>query len=124
MRPAGVLPLPGMPPDPGRRCDVCGGALALAPFYGDAPVTYVMRRDRWVKIGKSKHPETRLKELRAIGRQKYIICPAEMDRTLPIEIVRLLPGDLEHELHERFAEHHAAGEWFLELADVADWLAS
>jgi hypothetical protein len=115
-----TLPLPFIPPLPLHvtgRCDVCSGSLASPPAD-----TYVMQRQDWVKIGRSKHPETRLKELRAIGRQKYIITPAEMDCTQEITLLFVLPGDTEHELHERFADCHVLGEWFLPNDAMTEWM--
>jgi hypothetical protein len=100
-----------------RHCRVCGGTLKQPPGQ-----TYVMQRQGFVKIGKSKHPATRLKELRAINRQCYIITPAAMDCTEPIFLLFTLPDDMEHALHERFARCHVEGEWFLPDTDMRDWL--
>jgi hypothetical protein len=106
-----------------KRCRVCGGAKSTA--FGQHPdaQTYVMQRQGWVKIGLSKHPLTRLKELRAINRQCYIITPADMDCREPILLVGLIPGDSEHALHEGFADRHVVGEWFLPDAPMREWLA-
>jgi hypothetical protein len=81
-----------------------------------------MQRQGWVKIGKSKHPETRLKELRAINRQCYIQTPHEMDCAEPIFMLFVLEGDTEHALHERFAVCHVRGEWFLPDSEMRAWL--
>jgi hypothetical protein len=109
-----------------RRCRVCRGTLAQTHSrHGSDPVwTYVMQRQGWVKIGLSKHPLTRLKELRAINRQCYIITPEAMDCREPILLVALIPGDVEHALHERFVDRHAAGEWFLPDAPIREWIAT
>lgn len=121
-------------PDPSeyrfRHCRVCGAWRAFTPKghrgrREPAPLyTYVMQRQGWVKVGKSIHPEVRLKELRAINRQCYIITPDAMDCTEPLLLLHVFDGDTEHDLHERFAAEHVTGEWFMPIADMRDWLAT
>lgn len=110
---------PPLPPRIPNRCITCG-----QPRTGPWGDTYVMQRQGWVKIGRSKHPLTRLKELRALNRQCYIITPDAMDCAEPIYLLAVIPGDHEHALHERFAACYAAGEWFLPDADMRAWLAA
>ena len=106
-----------------KICLVCGGRLDQRYRGPDVPLfTYVMARQDWVKIGMSRHPEVRLKELRAINRQRYIITPTEMDCAQPIELLHTWLGDMEHLLHERWAACHAAGEWFLPDKEMRTWL--
>lgn len=107
-----------------RRCPVCGGTLAQTHRrHGTDPVfTYLMQRQGWVKIGKSYQPETRRKVLSMPSPGCRVICPEEMDWAEPIVTIRLIAGDSEHELHERFAACHVAGEWFLPNTDMRDWI--
>lgn len=101
-----------------RRCRVCGGALA-APA-GD---TYVMRRQWWVKIGRSNAPRRRLNELRREDWKQYIVWPPLMDWSEPLQLLAVIAGDVEHELHERFAGCHDVGEWFIPDEAMREWLA-
>lgn len=100
-----------------RRCTVCGGNLVAS--YGS---TYVAQRQGWVKIGQSKHVATRLRELAAHNRQRYIICPPAMDRSEPLILLFVIEADLEHRLHARWSANHAGGEWFLPDAAMRQWL--
>lgn len=100
-----------------RRCQVCGGALSLEFTH-----TYVVQRQWWVKIGATNRPRQRFNELARYDWRKYIISPAGMDWHEPLSTVLVLEGNIEHELHERFAGQHVAGEWFLPHDTLADWL--
>lgn len=72
-----------------------------------------MARTGDVKVGRSKHPEKRLKELQT-G------CPH------PLRIILHMPGygHMEKELHRRMAHKSLKGEWFREsaLAELPDFL--
>lgn len=106
-----------------KVCLVCGGRIAQRYRGPDVPLyTYAMQRQGWVKIGMSRHPEVRLKELRAVNRQRYIISPVEMDTAEPILLIATWLGDLEHALHQRWRDCHARGEWFLPNKEMTAWL--
>ena len=53
-----------------------------------------------VKIGKSKHPSKRLKEL-STGNGNNL------------KLIGCIDGDCERELHENFRHLHINGEWFI-----------
>lgn len=83
--------------------------------------TYVVHRQRWLKIGKTNDVRLRVRDLRAPGRQQYIICPPGMDRAAYLSLVRVYDGDVEHELHDRWRHLHAAGEWFAGDEHMLAW---
>lgn len=107
-----------------RRCVVCKGTLARTHLRHETdPVwTYVMRRQWWLKIGKSYQPDIRRKVLAMPSPGCRVICPDLMDWSEPITIEALIPGDCEHELHIVWRELHAAGEWFLPDDAMLSWL--
>lgn len=75
-------------------------------------LTYVVQRQQWVKIGKTAVSiEARLYALRL--RKPGVRCPADMDLAAPLELRHTITGDVEDELHARFAEYRVAGEWFI-----------
>jgi hypothetical protein len=94
--------------DPGPwRCAVCGGVR-----QGESGQhTYIARRAQWVKIGRSRHIEQRIKTLTRESKPS-VLCPDGMVPGTPVELVYAYNRDIEHDLHERFAEHHVVGEWF------------
>lgn len=98
------------------RCRVCGGGVPSLQIGQ----TYVVQRERWVKIGVSMDVETRLRSLATVPKQ--VILPRDMDPRAPLVLVGL-PDDDEHPLHERWAAHHVAGEWF-DVEPLAAWTAS
>lgn len=102
-----------------RRCPVCAGALSVT-----AGATYAAQRQGWVKIGKSSNPAERISVLSMPSLGCQVKAPAGMTWGEPILLLGVLLGDLEHELHERFAGCHAAGEWFLPDRPMRAWLAS
>lgn len=97
-----------------RRCPVCRGVLASQHrrHEVDPVFTYLMVRQCWVKIGKSYQPEVRRKVLSMPSPGCRVVCPRRMNWSAPIALVAVLDGDVEHGLHERWADRHAAGEWF------------
>lgn len=100
-----------------RRCTVCGGALSVTCSH-----TYAVQRQGWVKIGATSDPRRRINELRRPAWTKHLLSPAEMDWREPLLTLGVLVGDVEHELHQRFAEHHVLGEWFRPAGEMLDWL--
>lgn len=97
-----------------RSCPVCGGAWSLPVRAGT--VTYAVQRQGWVKIGKTANLPRRLMHLRLGVRPDHscwVTLPAGMDPGEPLILLGVWRGDREHQLHVRFADEHAAGEWFL-----------
>lgn len=102
LRVRGLLPTPLS-----NRCRVCHGVRAQR-----IGVTYVAQRGGWVKIGHTARLTQRLREL---GRAwPSVRTPRDMDveRSVEVALVASFDGDVEHELHERFADCHVVGEWF------------
>lgn len=62
-----------------------------------------------VKIGKSRTPDARLKQLQV----------GHPDR---LRIIKLISGDIEGELHQKFAHIRGAGEWFQYTRELTEFL--
>lgn len=91
---------------PGNRCPVCGGVIGRPKG-----VTYVAQCQGWVKIGRTSGPvHRRIKALN--DRAQQVVCPDGMDPRQPLVLLHVTGSDVEHALHERYAAHHVAGEWF------------
>lgn len=101
-----------------RRCQVCGGALSVTCTH-----TYVVQRQGWVKIGASSNLVRRVNELRRPAWTKHLISPEGMDRLEPLVVHGVIEGDVEHQMHQRFAAAHVAGEWFMPDVEMRSWLA-
>jgi hypothetical protein len=99
-------------PIPPPRCGVCGGWLQRPVPPPDARVTYVVQRQRWVKIGMTGNLRERLNVLSRSTEGCLTVHPYGMTWTAPLHLRAVIDGDVEHELHERFADCHANGEWF------------
>lgn len=98
-----------------RSCPVCGGAWNTRTPTAGGVLTYAIQRQQWVKIGKTTDLEQRLRDLRRLTRPGggvMVTIPAGMDHRAPLVVVNTWLGDYEHPLHLRYADHHAAGEWF------------
>jgi hypothetical protein len=100
-----------------RRCPVCGGSLSVT-----ASTTYVLQRQGWVKIGKTSNLPERLGVLRRSTPGCVTKHPDEMDWTEPLLVLLVIDGDVEHDLHERFASDYVTGEWFLPGPTLRAWL--
>lgn len=73
---------------------------------------YFAKVGDYVKIGFASNPRQRMASLLNGSR---LICPDDLDRTLPIDIVLLIPFCRmrdERNLHLLFARHWVVGEWF------------
>jgi len=106
-----------------RSCPVCHGPLRLPLRPGT--LTYAVQRQGWVKIRKTSQLDVRLRILRLNGPNGagMVAHPAAMTYGEPLLLLRTWPGDVEHELHVRFRDDHAAGEWFLPGPDLRAYLA-
>lgn len=100
-----------------RLCQVCGQALSVVHTH-----TYVVQRQVWIKIGATNLPRRRINELSRPAWTKHILSPRGMDWYAPLHTHVVLDGDIEHEMHERFSEHHARGEWFWDCGPIRRWL--
>lgn len=100
-----------------RRCRVCGGPLSVVHAQ-----TYVAQRQGWVKIGATSNLPERMGVLSRGTPGCLVRMPDGMNVAEPLTLVLALDGDIEHELHERFAGQHVAGEWFLPRDTLAGWL--
>lgn len=107
-----------------RACPVCAGSLSLAVRPGT--VTYVVQRQGWVKIGKTSQLDVRLRVLRLHGPNGagMVKHPPGMTYAEPLILLRTFAGDVEHDLHERWQDDHAGGEWFMPSGPMRAWLAA
>ena len=85
-----------------------------------AQTVYFVRCQQYVKIGISKDPQGRLRQIKNGG-------GAQFPRLLDVgtsEIVALEPGGLtrERELHAKFAHLRHTGEWFTEAKELTDYI--
>ena len=65
-----------------------------------------------IKIGISKHPETRLRKLQSASPTK-----------LRLRAVFANKGHWEHPLHQKFEDTHSHDEWFFPSCDIENLLA-
>jgi hypothetical protein len=84
--------------------------------------TYVVQRERWVKIGATDMPRRRINELSRVAWAQHIVFPPEMDWTAPLTTLIVVPRNVEHELHQRFRDQHVVGEWFHPGGALKAWL--
>lgn len=88
-----------------------------------SPEVYFIRCGQFVKIGVSKNPHTRLKQVRkANGGFAF---PAGLD----IEKSRLIATELgsfqrERELHAKFSHLRHTGEWFTETPELTSYITA
>lgn len=61
--------------------------------------TYIVRCGQFVKIGRTKNPETRLLTM-------------QTNNPVKLELAWCWPEDIEKALHDYFAKHRVRGEWF------------
>lgn len=117
---------PGLPYDSGPlpepRCWVCGGWVNRPQPPPDKRITYAVLRQQWLKIGMTGNLRERFGVLSRSTPGCVTLHPPEMAWAAPLSLVAVVEGDIEHELHERFAHAHALGEWF-DFTDpaVRDW---
>ena len=71
---------------------------------------YFARVGRYVKVGYSRNPAQRIRQIQRAN----LVAPEDLDRSAPVELLRVIPGNSLHETeaHCALAEFHAAGEWF------------
>lgn len=100
-----------------RRCQVCGCALSRQHDY-----TYIVQRQVFVKIGATSKPRRRLNELARPAWRKHVLYPVGMDWNQPLEVLAVIGGDVEHELHQMFARFHVFGEWFADSRPIREWI--
>lgn len=67
---------------------------------------YLIKMGKFYKIGRSKHPERRLSQIRAVK------MPDQTDVELVHSVETERPSRLEWYLHKRFADFKVNGEWF------------
>ena len=103
------------------RCWVCLGWIHRPVPHPSSRVTYAVRRQGWVKIGMTGNLKERLGVLSRSTEGCFTVHPPEMDWHAPLELLAVINGDVEHELHDRFAAHHALGEWFDLTDEISDW---
>lgn len=74
-------------------------------------ITYIIKQvdANKIKIGKSNRIEKRLKDI-------TYNCGS------PIQVLLLIPYDIEQELHLRFATLRYVGEWFIDNGDIQEWI--
>lgn len=75
-------------------------------------VYFIQASNGYIKIGVAESPAHRLRTLRGMS-------------PLPLRLILVLPGrgaDGESELHGRFAEHRAHGEWFRPAPELLDFI--
>lgn len=103
------------------RCWVCLGWIHRPRPAPAVRVTYAVRRQGWVKIGMTGNLKERLSVLSRSTEGCLTVHPPTMDWKAPLQLLAVIAGDIEHELHDRFASAHAAGEWFTLTDQISDW---
>lgn len=103
------------------RCTVCWGWIHRPKPAGQR-WTYAMQRESWVKIGMTGNVRERLGVLSRATEGCLVVHPPQMDWTAPLRLLVALPGDIEHELHDRFRAYHVIGEWFTPGDELVEWL--
>lgn len=88
------------------RCKVCGASRL--PLNANL-VTYVIQRDRYLKVGVTRDLRARLKVLSS--REPGVLLPPRFNLRSPTTLIGTTTVP-EHDVHEQFAEEHAIGEWF------------
>jgi hypothetical protein len=88
---------------------------ALEKFHD---YVYFIACDGYVKIGHSKHPQSRLAALKSQGDKT--LRPSGIDPN-NMKIIKIIPGGqrLESHLHVRLHRQRVVGEWFKHDTDVA-----
>ena len=83
---------------------------------------YFFHCQGFVKIGYSKDPLSRLRQIRSMDGTKY---PEGMDCSTAT-LITTEPGgfDRERELHAKFSHLRHTGEWFTEAPELAEYIAS
>lgn len=82
-----------------------------APRADDEPrVYYLRRRDGSIKIGTTRRPHERYRE---VARDQG-----------PVRVLATHVGDVdaEHRMHARFADHRLDGEWFAPHPELLAWI--
>lgn len=74
-------------------------------------ITYIVKQvdANKIKIGKSSRIEKRLKDI-------------THNCGSPLQVLLLIPYDIEQELHLRFATLRYVGEWFIDNGDIQEWI--
>ena len=89
--------------------------VAPRPYKPLPGYVYLLKADRWHKIGRTMNPDQRLDKLATIP-------------PFPTEVICMIQSDdhaaLETELHERFAGKRVRGEWFLLDEDDVEFVKS
>jgi predicted GIY-YIG superfamily endonuclease len=85
-----------------------------------AQTVYFIRCQQYIKIGISKDPAARLRQIRRGGGSHF-------PRLLDVETAELIatePGglDRERELHQHFSHHRHTGEWFTEAPELTQYI--
>lgn len=98
----------------GLLANILGSFAGSIPSQPAPQFVYLMKGDRYYKIGKSLCPSTRLEAFSTLP--------------FPVELLCVIAASnmhaLERQLHERYAAKRTHGEWFLlSRADVAEILA-
>ena len=88
-----------------------------------SPEVYFIRCGQFVKIGASKDPQTRLKQIRRMNGS--LAFPAGLD-LMASELIATELGSFEREreLHKQFAHLRHTGEWFTEAPDLTEYIES
>jgi hypothetical protein len=73
--------------------------------------TYFISNGVHVKIGKSTYPKERFKSLQTAS-------------FLPLQILAIVDGDIEQNLHRRFEKYRVKGEWFELSNELREFIAS
>jgi hypothetical protein len=86
-----------------------------------SPEVYFIRCEQFVKIGVSKDPYLRVKQIRrGVG---GALSPAGLERATSQLVGTELGGfDRERELHSKFAHLRHTGEWFTEAPELTDYI--
>lgn len=96
-----------------------------AAYQRSLTVVYFIRCESYIKIGISRQPEKRLKQIRTLG---SCVFPTGLDiaaaEIVATEQVGADAAKREKELHQQFAHLRVVGEWFTETPEITDYIKS
>lgn len=83
---------------------------------------YFARVGDFIKVGFSTNPVNRVQRIKSDDCAK----PLDLDRSSPVELLRVVPGDVEHEqmAHDALSDFRVCGEWFVAEPALLEYVGS